>query len=1544
MNDSTQAMPRITKLVQEVSNQQLAAYKANPTLVDEHANLERAMRQGSYGRRQLFELVQNGADPMLNHPGGRIVVRLTGDHLYCANEGAPIDDDGVKAILHSHLSVKRGNEIGRFGLGFKSVLGVTDKPEFHSKVGSFAFNAKTAAERIAKIVPGAEIFPTLRIANPIDSNQSMLGDPHLEELLEWATTVIRLPLTSDAHTWLNTGLAEFPSEFLLFCSHVSSLTLEDTINNLTRSISIERLDDFLVLHDGEESTQWKVFETTYSPSDAARAEAGELADRKTLPLIWAVPCSGRLRTGRFWAFFPLGDETTLSGILNAPWKTNDDRTNLLDGEFNNELIGVAAKLVVDNLPNVVTVDDPGRALDLLPARGRETRSWGDAVLTPATHQYATTHASIPDQTGTFRPPNELRLHPENIPPEALDLWSKQIDRPTNWVHPSVETRERRARTSQIYDRVGQSAESLEDWLLALEIDSSKVVSLKPCIRVAAKIAELAEHSEEIPLQKLRQSLSTCAIVADSEGKAYPLDKNSIFLPGEHQMVSEHIQLVHIDLRKDPEIVECLESLGIHPVTPELELSSLIHKGFAGWVDGDWIPFWQLVRTVDRTAAAEQLRGHPILVMTVSGEFRQLRMTLLPGRIVPQDGSRDASVAIDRDFHTSEIGLLSDIGAAEAPMDGCSLQKESYRKFTHEQFQQYSNSLSTSSKPVYDYLSFSKNEYAGPLEPYALLSDEGKAAFTESLDGQKGFLDIWNIGHDTRGDVYPAAKCESPELWAIRRWGVFNTPVGLRKVEQCVSPRLSQWSSFVPVAESSDELAEALELRDSLDDLGETDWNNAFDRAFQIFDDDRLGKFYSAACNHGSPIPATMHCRVNETHGRVLPASVTVSVTPSDFSALCDGGIPCIRVSEETDADALVSNWGMRPAAESVQSELHTVAASDPIPLLDFFPALRFHDAEGKLTRFELIECSELRHETVTDAGKTSRAESFSIRGNSIHWQSDLSVENLLLEIDDRLNLQLGPTQRDKIVLQHANQERQQRIVEIRRLKTNPEKLLSCIGVDEIRPRIPTGLIKAVEVEYGNLTDVQLADLAFTVYGPDTLHEYRDEFGIAGFSVPLKWAGSQSARKFVRDLGFERPFAGYEQPRRPGLVTVDGPITLPDLHEYQRKIVDETHQLILGIKSDRRGMISLPTGAGKTRVAVQAVVELIRDEKLGGPVLWVAQSDELCEQAVQTWREVWRSIGGQYQLSISRLWSNNNVESIEDGVQVAVATIQKLNGCIGNSAYTWLRDATIVIIDEAHGAIAKTYTQLLKWQEISGKQTRCPLIGLTATPFRGRSEEQTERLAGRFGRRRLDRGLGDDPYQYLQSIKVLANVEHKLLQGAKVVLGKDELAELKKFQNVPSTVNERLGADAVRNRTLLTDITNLDRNWPVLLFAASVEHAQTMAALLRMAGVSAAPISADTAPGARRTTIEEFRAGKIQVLTNFRVLTQGFDAPAVRVIYVARPTFSPNLYQQMIGRGLRGPLNGGKEICRIVNVQDTFSEFGESLAFHEFEYLWGKQSK
>ena len=310
-------------------------------------------------------------------------------------------------------------------------------------------------------------------------------------------------------------------------------------------------------------------------------------------------------------------------------------------------------------------------------------------------------------------------------------------------------------------------------------------------------------------------------------------------------------------------------------------------------------------------------------------------------------------------------------------------------------------------------------------------------------------------------------------------------------------------------------------------------------------------------------------------------------------------------------------------------------------------------------------------------------------------------------------------------------------------------------------------------------------------------------------------------------------------------------------------------------------------------------------------------------------------GSMEELRIGRLWASNEVPEAVGGSQVVVATADKLRHRVDSDDYEWLSEATFVVIDEAHTATTPEYTKILQWLDISARgrtrTTRVPLLGLTATPFRGTSEEETRRLISRFGGRRLDRVFGGDDdygatYRVLQEMGVLSRVEGEELEtGTTIDIDRDlaphERDSLPRL-GLPSRVFDTIAKDVDRNHLLLESILERPRDWPILLFAVSTEHSHTMAALLTLEGIPAAAIDHRTEPSVRRRYVDRFRRGKLQVLTNYGVLTQGFDAPATRAIYVARPTFSPNVYQQMIGRGLRGPLNGGKERCLIVNVRDN----------------------
>ena len=202
---------------------------------------------------------------------------------------------------------------------------------------------------------------------------------------------------------------------------------------------------------------------------------------------------------------------------------------------------------------------------------------------------------------------------------------------------------------------------------------------------------------------------------------------------------------------------------------------------------------------------------------------------------------------------------------------------------------------------------------------------------------------------------------------------------------------------------------------------------------------------------------------------------------------------------------------------------------------------------------------------------------------------------------------------------------------------------------------------------------------------------------------------------------------------------------------------------------------------------------------------------------------------------------------------------------------------------------------------------------------------------------------------LQEDGILARADHETVEGAGdfALTGaeRDELDSTPHRAWLPRKAEQRLAEDKKRNERIVdayrSYVADHDAGWPTLIFATSVEHSHTIATLLNLHGIRARSVSGETETYSRRQVVEEFRRGEVQVLVNYRVFAEGFDAPNTRVIMVARPVYSPNLYFQMIGRGLRGPKNGGNERCLIINVEDNIKGFGRELAFSELEWLWDR---
>ncbi|MER5364419.1 DEAD/DEAH box helicase [Streptomyces sp. NPDC002722] len=478
---------------------------------------------------------------------------------------------------------------------------------------------------------------------------------------------------------------------------------------------------------------------------------------------------------------------------------------------------------------------------------------------------------------------------------------------------------------------------------------------------------------------------------------------------------------------------------------------------------------------------------------------------------------------------------------------------------------------------------------------------------------------------------------------------------------------------------------------------------------------------------------------------------------------------------------------------------------------------------------------------------------------------------------------------------------------------------------------------------------------------ETLHDYRGgERSRGGSRAKAKkiaertWRPGKSwPRHFARVLDIPPAFAGLPgSTREPDTLEVAPFVPLRDLEDFQQDLKEQVIEVLSGAPGTNRGVLTLPTGAGKTRTAVESLIEWRISQPRRQAVLWIAQSEELCEQAVQAFREVWTDLGHRndqvrHTMEIARLWGSASVPSDPD---IVVASIQKLDAVLRGSNDDTQQELELlcenlgaVVVDEAHRMLAPSYSRVLRFLGIElGQKAPVPVIGLTATPFR-RVDAETRQLAARFHSKLLgSRSLGDDIVSDLRRRDVLSQPEHKVLSYAGSGFQMDDVesyrAHFDQFEDFHPGFLREIGESDARNRALLKQLLELPPDWPTLFFGCTVEHSIAMSVLLRRAGRAAEVVTSNTRSATRRALIEQFRDERLSVLCNYGVLTTGFDAPAVRALVVGRPTTSPVLYEQMIGRGMRGPRFGGTESCLVVDIEDNI-RFSGQLAYERYSDYW-----
>lgn len=1575
-------------LVREVEAQfasAIAAYHAKPTLVTEHVNHEESIRTGGYSNRTLLELVQNAADAMAGADSanagdiGRVEIVLdpVSRVLYCANSGRPFSKNGLIAITHAHLSGKRGDEIGRFGLGFKSVLAISDSPQVLSQSVSFEFNSPVAQEAIKGAGAATRRLPALRTATLLDALSLIATDPVLRDLADWATTIIRLPNVENADR-LQREMENFSSEFLLFVGSVREVRLSVlgdkgfSTSHVSRNLGTGR---FKIERPDGSGDEWLVGERMHASSPASRREVGEAVSRDEIKVTVALPLkprranieSGDLGTqiGQFWSYFPLQDKTSATAFFNAPWSVNDDRTTLLRNGYNREILGTLSEIFVELLPRVSTSEDPAAQLDYLPARGREAIYFGDEVLCALVPPLAVAAALIPDGSGNLSAPADLRpldLTCEwKIPEVAHEAWlasPNTLKDVPNWR--CYSSTQRIARLRQLFAVSADPERFDEDGR-----DMKRALESVPRRGILTWLREWAEGSDvESAANALKVVMGNrgmpdaekARVIPTNDGLRSLHERSLVFLEKAEDLEIDGAVFVTPEFLSYPEVEGILRSAGFRALDPVAILTARLSR-LTPMADPDLqTKFWEAVLGVTHRDALAVVRANPtasVLVPTKDGDWHW------PQQVIDLDGELpDTQGELLLDHGRCLPALAHELGVVDAPRKEFAFEDE----FAAPEYQNWvlaelNNRLSPGDRPIERVSLYpSQGTSQGPFSVLLLLKDSGasdqmRESWTRRL---LEFGDTtWDCEDLATGITH---RVQSPIRWAADRAGLLKSTRGYRRIAELVAPSLVEYRELLPLYEGPRSIVETLRLPDELNAVSVEVLRDALavDLLPASFSDATLADFIIRASRVAYPNspPQRIPARV----GRIIESRPTKTVHVASKGEqqdyLAQHQRPYLKATE-AQAATLIDELGCLRFEDSFAFSMRIDGQQEAERLLDVFTGLRHVAAREDFTNATISRAVSIAKWVTTEDGVETQSLDWHREGSNIIVRTELDERRTMVFISEAFDLGLSNADIERALKVGLDDRlellRQQALASA----TDTERLEVYFGDDDLREKLPKGLWQGLEAQKLVSARTSVAELFLSVYGKDSLQELAELFRREGFpDVPNQWAGGAATISWLRKMGFGADFAGRRTQHQDAEFVVPGATILPELHDYQRDISAKLSGTLTEVGDNGRrskAMVVLPTGAGKTRVATQTILELFIEGRINGTVLWIAQSRELCEQAVQTFSEVWRGLRDERPLTIGRLWETNEVHEPDTEFSVIVATDAKIAAIIersNHSDYDWLSMPAAVFVDEGHVAGTSTrYTKIFSWLGVDGRNWARPMIGLSATPFKGTSIEATRQLAARFGNNPLQ-AFGDDPYGELVDLGVLARVRHQVLQGAEVKLTDAEADEAKRRNRISGTVLDRVAADHARMAILVDSIRRLDaeRGKSVLVFTPNVLSAQVLAATLRFHDVSAASVSGQTSRQERREVIDGFKRGEIQVLANCELLTQGFDAPGVTALYIARPTFNPGAYIQMAGRGLRGPRNGGKEECLIVDMADNFgsADINDLLGFREYEELWQEQ--
>ena len=328
---------------------------------------------------------------------------------------------------------------------------------------------------------------------------------------------------------------------------------------------------------------------------------------------------------------------------------------------------------------------------------------------------------------------------------------------------------------------------------------------------------------------------------------------------------------------------------------------------------------------------------------------------------------------------------------------------------------------------------------------------------------------------------------------------------------------------------------------------------------------------------------------------------------------------------------------------------------------------------------------------------------------------------------------------------------------------------------------------------------------------------------------------------------------------------------------------------------RRVLVSLPTGTGKTVVFAHFPSAFKMKKRL----LVLAHREELLLQA----EDKFRSVSPELVVGIEQASAHAPTDA-----QVVIASVATLARSPKRLSRLDPDDFSIIIVDEAHHAVAPSYRRILDHFGVFEKQSERFLVGFTATPRRGDNQ-----------------GLGDVFEEVCYARDMRQMIGHGYLApvtGWRIDTGLSlDQVEKRRGEFVESQL-ARVVNTSERNSLVIRTWREFAAGRRTIVFCVDVAHAKDMQRAFSRAGIRAGAVWGELPRDERQAVLKRFSTGEIDVITNCNLLTEGFDEPRVDCVIMARPTHSKLLYAQMLGRGTR--LHADKANLVVLDVVDNTS--------------------